>query len=195
MTGAIADCERILDGFLGQPVNALTSLAFIGAGVLVAVRSRRVWLATALMAVGIGSFLFHGPMPAGAQWAHDVSVAWLLVVAGTSTSRWERLGRWPALMALGMLMWLMPVAADPVAALASVIAVGAILWRNRTARTWVAIGFLTVGAIVGSLSSTNGPWCNPVALLQGHGFWHVAAATAVAVWATGPHLERPRVKS
>jgi hypothetical protein len=72
------DCELIrVDGLLAQPVNALSALAFVAVGVWLVVR-RRSLLGVLTVAVGIGSFLFHGPQPAGAKWIHDVSILWLL---------------------------------------------------------------------------------------------------------------------
>lgn len=183
MTGAIADCERILDGFLAQPANAVTSLGFVGAAGLVW-RTRHRGVAAALAATGIGSFLFHGPMWPGSQWAHDVSLAWLLVSVGVSGTRWQRYGGLPALGAVGLLLGVVPVAGDAAAGLAAAGAIGSALWRRRSGRTWLALGVLGLGAAVGRLSATDGPWCNPDTLLQGHSFWHLAAATAVILWAT-----------
>lgn len=192
MTGAIADCERVLDGFLAQPANAITSLGFVGAATVVW-RSGRRGVATALAATGIGSFLFHGPMPPGSQWAHDVSLAWLLVSVGLSESRWERYGGWPALGGMGVLIGVAPVTGDAAAAVAAAGAIGSAVWRRPQPRTWLALGVLGVGAVVGRLSATNGPWCSPDTVLQGHSFWHLAAATAVVLWATEPRRPLDRV--
>ncbi|CAN5867007.1 hypothetical protein BH23ACT5_BH23ACT5_04890 [soil metagenome] len=184
MTGAIADCERVLDSFWGQPVNTVTTLAFVVAGLIVAVRSDRGWVATALIATGFGSFVFHGPMPAWGDWAHDVSLVWLLVVAGFSGTQFERPTGWPALIVLAIVIGTTPWAADPLGVLAAGYAIFAILWRSRSRRVVGAVGLLAVGAVVGRLSATGGPWCNPDTLLQGHAFWHLASATAVTLWAT-----------
>ncbi|HEX6219617.1 MAG TPA: hypothetical protein VF115_00840 [Acidimicrobiia bacterium] len=78
--GALRDCEAIGDSFLGQPVNSLTTLAFVIAGVVVWRYSTRPWVAVGLIGTGVGSFLFHGPMPPYSQVAHDVTL-WFLVVA------------------------------------------------------------------------------------------------------------------
>ena len=177
VTGAIADCERILEGFLTQPANALTSLGFIAAGLLVA-RTRRHEVAAALVATGVGSFLFHGPMPPGSDWAHDTSLAWLLVAVGLSDTRLQKFSGWPAAALIGVLLGLAPGAADGLAALAAVATIAAVLWRQRTGRTFAALAVLGLGAAVGRLSATGGPWCDPDTLLQGHAFWHLAAATS-----------------
>ncbi len=181
MTGAIADCERILQGFWGQPANSVTTVAFVIGAVLV-LRSGLVWPGWALAATGIGSFVFHGPMPPGAEWAHDVTLAWLLVVAGAHRSRWERWSTWPALAVIGALLALVPDAAKPLAVVAAAAAIVAILRRFPTPSTWGALALLGVGAAVGRLSASGGPWCNPDTLLQGHAFWHLTAAAATTWW-------------
>jgi predicted membrane channel-forming protein YqfA (hemolysin III family) len=80
-----SDCERVLVGaVLAQPVLAITSLAYIAAGMAVlpwAVRIRAplaVAAGLALVVVGAGSFAFHGPQPSWAKPAHD----WPIVATG-----------------------------------------------------------------------------------------------------------------
>jgi hypothetical protein len=82
------DCEAWRqDGRLGQPTNALTSLAFVAAGAWLVARTRSVrpderWRAgaygAALAASGIGSVAFHGRGGPLSHWLHDVSLASLL---------------------------------------------------------------------------------------------------------------------
>jgi hypothetical protein len=88
-------CERFGDGFVGQPANAATSLAFVVAGLAVlagggASRSgakrglpgrgdgRRWTYAGLVVAVGVGSLVQHGPHPAWQAYAHDLPLASLL---------------------------------------------------------------------------------------------------------------------
>jgi hypothetical protein len=84
-----SDCEALRGGWLGQPVNALSSLAYVVAGGYVLRRGGRGALvpAIALGAVGAGSVLYHGPMPAGAELAHDGSLIALAVAAPLSWLR------------------------------------------------------------------------------------------------------------
>lgn len=90
-----SDCERIVDGALAQPVLAVTSLAYVavGLGVLCwAMRLRAPLAGTAgmvLVAVGVGSFAYHGPQPTWAQPAHDwpIIAAAAVYVAGVARSR------------------------------------------------------------------------------------------------------------
>lgn len=71
-----SDCEILHAGWLGQPVNALSSLAYVAAGVYVLRRDVPLGrtLAGALGAVGVGSVLYHGPMPSWAEPIHDGSI-------------------------------------------------------------------------------------------------------------------------
>lgn len=83
-----SDCEALHDGWLGQPVNSLSSLAYVAAGAFLLRRGGPTGPALALGAVGVGSFLYHGPMPAGAEAVHDGSLV-VLAVAGLAAA-WRR---------------------------------------------------------------------------------------------------------
>ncbi|MGX9354894.1 ceramidase domain-containing protein [Roseobacteraceae bacterium S113] len=56
-------CERLDPGFWAEPVNALTNAAFVIMAVVMWRRAAGVpegrWLAAVLLAIGVGSFLFH----------------------------------------------------------------------------------------------------------------------------------------
>jgi hypothetical protein len=149
-----SDCERIRDGWLAQPVNALTSLAFVGAAGVVLThtwgpaRDRRgevLTYSTMLALVGAGSVAFHGPQPPGARAMHDVPIPLLLGLAlGTPLVRRGR-GRTP-----------LPG------------------WSRRQgatlAGTAVAAGLAYAGG------RTGAPTCDPDSPLQLHGVWHVLCA-------------------
>jgi hypothetical protein len=182
--GAAADCEAIGAGFLGQPVNGLTTLGFVVAGMIVIIRRRDMrWIGIGLIATGIGSFLFHGPMPPGNEWAHDVTLAWLAAIVAGLGTRWERLTHLPALLIIGALVALAPVLADPLAVALTVAAVLSILRQDRSATTIAPLMLLAVLAVFGRLGATGGPLCDPGSLLQPHAVWHLGAAAAVAWWA------------
>jgi hypothetical protein len=94
-----SDCERIADAALAQPVLALTSLAYVvaGAAVLWLAMRRRAPLAgaagLALVALGVGSFFYHGPQPSWAGLAHDrpnVAAAAVFAVGLAWTLRRQR---------------------------------------------------------------------------------------------------------
>ena len=182
--GALADCERIVGELIGQPANTTTTLALVLGGLFV-VRNApgRVWIGVGLVAAGIGSLLFHGPMPAGAEWAHDTTLAWLILLVGTDGTRFERLARLPGLATLGALFAVFPELSDPTAAILAIATVATLLGRDRSLATVGPLALLALSAGVGRLGATGGPWCNPKTLLQPHALWHVAAAVAVAWWA------------
>jgi hypothetical protein len=183
--GAAADCEAIGSGFLGQPVNAVTTIGFVIAGGLVmARRPERRWVGLALIATGLGSFLFHGPMPPGSEWAHDVSLTWLIVVVAGAGTRVERFTRLPALFVIGVLFALFPAVADPIAVAVTIVALVSVL-RGRGYASLAPLLLLAAVAVFGRLGATGGPLCDPDSLLQPHGVWHLGAAVAVAWWAIG----------
>jgi hypothetical protein len=91
-----SDCEALRDGWLGQPVNGLSSVAYVVAGAYVLWEDGPPGPAVALVAVGVGSVLYHGPMPPGAELVHDGSIVVLL--AAILVAWWRgSLGRLPAL--------------------------------------------------------------------------------------------------
>lgn len=153
-----SDCERLRDGWLAQPVNALTSLAFVGAAGLVLARcggagGRRgeVRAFSAMLAlVGAGSVAFHGPQPPGAKAMHDLPIPMLLGLAvGTPLVRRSR-GRVPA-----------PG------------------WSAR--RGSVLAGAAGAAGLAYAGGRTGAPTCHPDSLLQLHGAWHTLAALGFVV--------------
>lgn len=177
---AASDCELIRSGFWGQPVNAASSLCFVLVGVLL--MRRRPVLGVASCAVGIGSFAFHGPMPEWAEWAHDATLA-LLLVALVLESR-------PLLaalagVALGVGLAAFLEAAEVVTPILAAIAAARLArdyLADREDSRRLAIGVLVAGGLLLVFSRTGGPLCQPESLLQGHACWHVLAATSLLLW-------------
>jgi len=189
---AAADCERILQSWWGQPVNTVTSAAFVVAAALVWWRRRDLPTALLLFAIGAGSIAFHGPMPAWNEFLHDASIvltlAWILLV---ETGR-ERF--WPFALAVGLAVSVKPDVADPAQAFLAIAAIGVILVVSRRGpRRLTAVGILAAGALIGTLSRTGGPLCDPDSIWQGHGFWHVAAAAALTLWGMSTQDLRPEI--
>ncbi|HWL49812.1 MAG TPA: hypothetical protein VNT92_08030 [Acidimicrobiia bacterium] len=184
--GAAADCEVIGAGFLGQPINALTTFGFVAAGIIVILRRGDMrWIGLGLVATGIGSFLFHGPMPPGNEWVHDVTLAWLVTMVAGWGTRWERFTQVPALLIIGALFAVIPVIADPLAVALTLVALLSILRSDRSPAALAPLLLLAVVAVYGRLGATGGPLCDPGSLLQPHAVWHLGAATAVVWWALG----------
>jgi hypothetical protein len=206
------DCEAIRSGWLGQPVNALTSLVFLVAGLWIARRGRRVPLErTELLVFGLavasnalGSFLFHGPRPLGSRWLHDLtalSVPLFVAVhdvglvrgwAVTSRLRWFAAG----LVVVGAVL----VAPGTLVPLGFLAAVGAGLgellafragYRPRPGHAtgtqlaaWgVGLVTLALGGLAFLLGRSGSPLCEPESLFQLHGGWHLLVAVASMAWA------------
>ena len=76
---AASDCERIRPGFIGQPANAASSLAFVAAAVPIwrGATGRRAawrWVAAALAFEGAGSVAYHGPGGRASKFVHDAGL-------------------------------------------------------------------------------------------------------------------------
>ncbi|WP_006243464.1 hypothetical protein [Mycolicibacterium tusciae] len=95
-----SDCEHIAGTTLAQPVLAITSLAYVAVGGAVlcwAVRDKALLASVAavvLGAVGLGSFVYHGPQPSWAGPAHDwpiiaLSAVYALGLVRSARSQWR----------------------------------------------------------------------------------------------------------
>jgi hypothetical protein len=158
---AAGDCERLGEGFLAQPVNALSSLAYVAVGGELMARAwvqrSRGWSSVALAAFGallavegVGSVGFHGPGDSVSHRLHDAGIGGTLAfVAATEVVALVRRPR-----------------------------------RRRTRRRLaVAAALLAAATVVNLLSRTGDPLCDPDSLLQGHAAWHVLTALALREWA------------
>ena len=178
---AAADCERIFQSWWGQPVNTITAAGFIVAGGLIWWRRRDLPTALLIGSIGVGSIAFHGPMPAWGEFVHDLSIVltlvWVLLVD------LKRQHLWPFGFAFGAAGSVTPVLADPAQAVLAVAAIAAIVVpREKRPLRLTAVAILAAGGLIGTLSRTGGPLCDPNSIWQGHGFWHLAAAVALTLW-------------
>lgn len=152
-----SDCEALRDGVLAQPTNAISSVAYVVAGIVVWLRTRpqqRLGAAGVYAAllglVGIGSILYHGPQPPGSKFLHDAPIPMLLLL------------------------------------IAAVVGHRLLHRRNplpgaTRARLLTLIGIGAVAALAYLLGRTGSPLCDPDNWLQLHGVWHLATATAFVV--------------
>lgn len=188
--GAAVDCERILASWWGQPVNTATCAAFlIGAGVIWWRGADRVMAALVAM-IGVGSIAFHGPMPAWGEFLHDLTIVWALVWVILIELRLLRF--WPLAFLFGGLLALTPAVADPgQAVLAAATLTVQLRARDQISLRRVSIGLLALGALIGTLSRTGWPLCDPDSWWQGHGVWHVLSATALTLWGGWIHRVKP----
>lgn len=203
-----SDCEELGEGWLAQPVNALSSFSYVAIGLVVlavAVRRGRAtvdaWVFAGLLAaVGLGSVAFHGPQPVGARVMHDLPILLVVLyivacdielVRGSPPSRWVLLVP-TALAATG----LMVVSVDAGAVLTGlgVAAVGVlevIVYRRRLRdhddrrRRRGAVLVIAMAAVAAStwlLGRTDSPACEPDDVFQFHGLWHLLSAAVFGLW-------------
>jgi hypothetical protein len=196
------DCERLRDGVLAQPFNAISSLGFVLAAATTmrralrsgGVRFEHLLFPAVVGGTGIGSFLWHGPQPRCAKRVHDVSMALLLLYLSVFGAPWR--GRWrarayclccPAVAAL--------IAARPrsTTALHGLLALAAVTGEAATYRRGLrplrragqrtpyarALAATAAGGTALLLGRTGSPLCDPDRPAQLHGLWHLLAAVAL----------------
>lgn len=90
---ARGDCEAIRPGWIGQPANTVSSLAFVAAAVPLARAGRRpgaeAWRAVAAAAAleGIGSVGYHGPGGRVGKAVHDAGLVALVASLAAALGR------------------------------------------------------------------------------------------------------------
>ncbi|MFZ0493654.1 MAG: hypothetical protein WAM81_10720 [Acidimicrobiia bacterium] len=184
------DCELIRADFPAQPVDALTALAFVVTGALLATRRRGtgpVVYGLSLVAVGTTSFLLHGMGLDGAvESVAVVSLASWVVLWATLGATSRTVWTWAGVTAgLGTLLSIAPDSRHVVTAIVAGVAV-VLLVRLRSRKLWAALGLTAGAVVVYALSRTGGPWCVPSSPLQGHGLWHLMMAAVL--WMVGDDL-------
>ena len=174
---ATSDCEAVRTGSLAQPANAWSALGLGVVGV-VALWAGPSLLGSTVVAASAASFAAHGTVHDAAEVADGVAVA-ALATALVVTTR-PPVGWWA------------PAAVVAVGALAAIPGVGSVVQVVVVAAAGIALvsigrlGALAVaiaagGYVVWGISRTDGPWCEPTSLAQGHALWHLLAAIVVAV--------------
>jgi hypothetical protein len=212
------DCEAFRDGWLGQPVNAISSLAFVVMGLWLLARARHAparsaeirLFGVASVLTGLGSAAYHGPNPAWGQWAHDVPIASGLLLAAvvnlaTFTGRRSReLFAWAAgTLAIAVIIAVSPDAQRAVfAAVGVAFGVTEVLAVRRHLRPWpgdpdfglwlVVIGAFVVGVAAFFLGRIDA-LCDPDSVLQLHALWHVLQAAAIGLY-VHVAVERPHAR-
>lgn len=153
-----SDCERLRDGPIAQPVNTLTSAAYVVAAGAVAGRGwpsggrsrvEALGYCSLLALVGLGSIAYHGPQPPGAKALHDLPIVALL---GT---------------AVGL----------PVVRRIRGRAIGQASGR----RLLVLAALSGTAGLAYAGGRTGSARCDPDSLLQLHGAWHVLSAAALGL--------------
>jgi hypothetical protein len=94
-------CERLDASFWSEPLNALSNLSFIIAGLILLLRARRLadrtglFLALNVLAVGIGSFLYHTLAVRWAMLADVIPITvFILFYLAVALRRFLKLNAW-----------------------------------------------------------------------------------------------------
>jgi hypothetical protein len=151
---AESDCERLRPGWLAQPANAISSLAYLAVGAWLLWQSfrssvdrpARLAAGSATVGVGVGSIAYHGPQPGWASLAHDVGVWSLALVILVENVRMLAV---PTTRRLVMAAW-------------------------RSTAPWMA---LALAAYVAGRAGSR--YCHPSAVWQFHAIWHVLSAVVL----------------
>lgn len=197
---AVGDCEHPRGGLIGQPANAVSSLAYCAAGAWVVGRARRAGLAGAdhgqvarvgqigwaAIAAGLGSVAYHGPGSRLGRAAHDGSLGALL--ASLTVAQWRLHGP-PAqavlwgTVAAGTYPPTAPIALGLNGAAGIAAEVAHIRPPTDTARRerWAAAAVLLAAGPIHLMSRTDRRLCDPHSRWQGHALWHALTALAVAL--------------
>jgi hypothetical protein len=155
-----ADCERLHDGLWGQPVNTVTSFAYVAAGLWLGARTARLprperpaagWYAACVAITGVGSVAYHGPQFSGAQLLHDLPIAGVVGI-GAAVPLLRRRRHRPAVPG----------------------------WSGGLGVGMAAVAVVAGASYVGG--GTDSALCRPDSLWQLHGLWHVATASMAAMW-------------
>lgn len=185
------DCESVGPGPIRQPANAWSSLAVTAAGVgIVATaggrgRARDRLLGTAIALSGTAAFAAHSSTT---EWAYRFDgAAIVLVVALPAIYDW-RPGIPPVTAAIlatslaGTGAALGATGTNTLAVALAAVFLAAQPRRLRTRRPAPALAaalLLGGGAVLRAAADSDGPWCDPGSLAQGHAVWHVAAAAGL----------------
>lgn len=116
---ATSDCERCRPGFVTQPANTVSSLAYVAAGMAMLRHSDRTdpersterALAWATIAAGAGSAAYHGPGGSVSRYAHDAGLIAMLGFIALSDA--ERLAGEPVPAGIAVVPLVAAVGAMP----------------------------------------------------------------------------------
>jgi hypothetical protein len=203
---AACDCERIRPGFIAQPANALSSLAYVVAGVALCRRARRrddpaptsTVFGLLVAANGIGSAGFHGPGGRFGHWLHDTALLGTMATMVVENvvavgERGTRAAVPAATVATGVAAAALVAAPTSTTALSAAVGAAATTTqalavartdltpatRRRLARS---AALLAVGSAVNVFTRTGARYCRPDARIQGHALWHLLTAASLYEW-------------
>ena len=196
-----ADCEALGSGWLVQPINAWSSLAFTVVGVVLVVsashvspreRTLRIPFGVLMTVTGVGSFLYHGPQPAAAGFVHDISflaMLWFLIIMNPASpygvsrqAAWFALGG--ATVAASVIVIAGPSSANVLTGISIVALLASDVLMHRiggiNGRWYAAAVLLFASSLVVNLLGRSGAaTCDPESVIQFHALWHMLSAAAL----------------
>lgn len=198
------DCEALGDGWLLQPVEAWSSLAYAVVGIIVIFsagrsappeRVMRVAFGLLMAATGVGSFLYHGPQPVGAGFAHDVTfllTVWFVALMDPASSMgFRRRAAWLAFGAVAAAISVVLILAPTSTNLLTGVAMAALVLSGiRMHRVggingrWyaTALSLFALSLVFNVLGRSAASTCDPESLVQFHALWHVLSAVALGAY-------------
>jgi hypothetical protein len=215
----LTDCEQVRVAGLAQPVNAVSSIAYLAGGAYVlgrlgalgrAKRLRAIAAGSAVALNGIGSIAYHGWPSAWTHWLHDIAiVAFLATPVAIDLGRFRG---WTETKVVGLaggvtaaggaVLYAAPTSTNVLTTGLAAVAMGleiatAVAARRQgrvafpaRATTWVAGVALGLAALGNAAGRTGSPLCEPESLLQGHAVWHALGAAFMAAFSVVV-LDRP----
>lgn len=102
----VPDCERVLSDIVAQPVNTVSSLAFVAVGALFWKRDRVLAISVAM--VGVGSVWFHAQLTTPAARVHDVAIVLgvlLIIHRVWRANAWRHIAPGLAILSVGVVVW------------------------------------------------------------------------------------------
>jgi hypothetical protein len=215
-------CEAVRPEGLAQPVNSITSLAYVALGLWALTggaamgrpqRDTQAWVRTlvraagvVLVALGLGSFVYHGTLTLVGQ-VLDVQGMYLLgmlILLGALVRRGAltpRVAPWIYVGTCVLLAAAQVVAPDSRRFLFALVLLPGIVMEALPGTTGVSLRspstipyrtgvVLLVVAYGVWLLDNTGVVCWPTSVLQGHGLWHVLTAVA-AVLVVSHYMRTP----
>ena len=203
-------CEPLRDGFIRQPINTYSNLAYILVGLLILAHARDAQARANLMsshhayplifggvtmAIGVGSFFYHASLTFVGQWFDLVgmylfaSFALLYTLARLRPMRGTTFAIGYVVMnaMLGYLLVVNPDVRRQVfaAMIYGVIALEALVLlaerpRMQTRYFIGALSSLAVAYGIWMLDESR-VWCDPSSILQGHALWHFLTAASAGL--------------
>jgi hypothetical protein len=194
-------CEETLCGWISEPANTWSNLAFVVAGVFLwwvarGERSRTLrFFGPAAVLVGVSSFVYHMSITFVLQvfdffgmYSYFVMLILLnLVRLGSVGAASFFRALWPTVGALTVLTVVLAKGHLPIQGIVAVLLVVAVVTEvvaTRKQRTpygyfLLALGTIAVAAAF-SASDVSRRWCDPHShLLQGHAIWHVLNSVGI----------------